>query len=60
MRVYYTRVKKFVIRFVKNLLILENIKKAEVNPLLSEKDGKHPVFDASKDYFDINGKWIGA
>ena len=28
-------------------------------PNLSEKDKKHPVFDANKDYFDINGKWIG-
>ena len=32
----------------------------DVNPLLSDKDGKHPAFDTSKDYFDINGKWIGA
>lgn len=31
----------------------------DVNPLLSEKDSKHPAFDPSKDYFDINGKWIG-
>lgn len=31
-----------------------------VNPLLSEKDGKHPAFDKNKKYFDINGKWIGA
>ena len=31
----------------------------DVNPLLSEKDGKHPAFDVNKDYFDINGKWIG-
>lgn len=30
----------------------------DVNPLLSEKDGKHPAFDASKNYFDINGVWI--
>ena len=30
----------------------------DVNPLLSEKDGKHPSFDASKNYFDINGAWI--
>lgn len=28
-------------------------------PNLSEKDTKHPVFDVNKDYFDINGKWIG-
>ena len=32
----------------------------DVNPLLSYKDGKHPAFDAAKNYFDINGKWIGA
>ena len=31
----------------------------DVNPLLSEKDGKHPAFDANKNYFDINAKWIG-
>lgn len=31
----------------------------DVNPLLSEKDGKHPAFDVNKDYFDINGKWLG-
>ena len=31
----------------------------EVNPLLSEKDGKHPAFDLNKKYFDLNGKWIG-
>ncbi len=30
----------------------------EVNPLLSEKDGKHPAFDPNKNYFDINGSWI--
>lgn len=28
-------------------------------PNLSEKDTKHPIFDVNKDYFDINGKWIG-
>lgn len=28
-----------------------------VNPLLSEKDGKHPAFEFSKNYFDINGQW---
>ncbi len=28
-------------------------------PNLSEKDTKHPAFDLNKDYFDINGKWIG-
>ena len=31
----------------------------DVNPLLSEKDGKHPSFNKDNDYFDINGKWIG-
>ena len=31
----------------------------DVDPLLSDKDGKHPAFDAAKNYFDINGKWIG-
>lgn len=30
-----------------------------VQPLLSEKDGKHPAFDLHKDYFDMSGKWIG-
>lgn len=30
----------------------------DVNPLLSEKDGKHPAFEVSKNYFDINGAWI--
>lgn len=29
----------------------------DVNPLLSEKDGKHPAFDPDKKYFDIKGKW---
>ena len=29
------------------------------DPLLSEKDGKHPAFDPAKKYFDIDGKWIG-
>lgn len=31
----------------------------DLNPLLSEKDGKHPAFDLNKVYFDINGNWIG-
>ena len=31
----------------------------DINPLLSEKDNKHPAFDVNKKYFDINGKWIG-
>ena len=30
----------------------------DVNPLLSEKDGKHPAFEVSKNYFDITGAWI--
>ena len=29
-----------------------------VNPLLSEKDGKHPPFNPSASYFDINGEWL--
>ena len=29
----------------------------DVNPLLSEKDGKHPAFNPDKKYFDIKGKW---
>ena len=31
----------------------------EIEPLLSEKDTKHPAFDMNASYFDINGKWIG-
>ena len=31
----------------------------DVNPLLSEKDDKHPEVDANKNYFDLNGKWVG-
>ena len=30
----------------------------EIEPLLSEKDGKHPAFDPQGKYFDISGKWI--
>ena len=30
----------------------------DVEPLLSEKDTKHPAFDLSKNYFDLNGKFI--
>lgn len=30
----------------------------DIEPLLSEKDGKHPAFDPNKNYFDINGEWI--
>lgn len=29
-----------------------------LEPLLSEKDGKHPSFDLNADYFDMNGKWL--
>lgn len=29
-----------------------------LKPNLSEKDTKHPNFDANKDYFDNNGVWI--
>ena len=29
----------------------------DVEPLLSEKDTKHPAFDENKSYFDISGKW---
>ena len=31
----------------------------DIEPLLSEKDCKHPAFDPAGKYFDINGKWIG-
>lgn len=30
-----------------------------LKPLLSEKDTKHPVFTAERDYFDRDGKWLG-
>ncbi|MBR1402593.1 MAG: dTDP-4-dehydrorhamnose 3,5-epimerase [Treponema sp.] len=30
----------------------------EIEPLLSEKDTKHPAFDMSASYFDLNGKWL--
>jgi len=30
----------------------------DIEPLLSEKDGKHPAFDPNGKYFDINGVWI--
>ena len=29
------------------------------NIILSEKDKKNPPFDKSKNYFDLDGKWIG-
>ncbi len=31
----------------------------DIEPVLSEKDGKHPVFDPAGRYFDLNGHWIG-
>lgn len=31
-----------------------------LEPLLSEKDTKHPSFNKDGKYFDINAKWIGA
>ncbi|BDC92604.1 dTDP-4-dehydrorhamnose 3,5-epimerase [Treponema bryantii] len=31
----------------------------DIEPLLSEKDGKHPAFNLTGNYFDINGKWLG-
>ena len=30
-----------------------------IEPILSEKDEKLPVFDLNSNYFDLNGKWIG-
>ena len=30
-----------------------------LEPVLSEKDKRHPLFDKNKKYFDITGKWIG-
>ncbi len=30
-----------------------------ITPLLSEKDGRHPGFDAGEIYFDDSGKWLG-
>ena len=33
---------------------------AEITPLLSEKDGRHPAFDKKGAYFDMNAHWIGA
>ncbi len=32
---------------------------SDITPLLSEKDCKHPAFDPEKNYFDVNGKWVG-
>lgn len=31
----------------------------DIQPLLSEKDEKHPAFDKDGKYFDMNGKWMG-
>ncbi len=31
----------------------------DIEPVLSEKDTKHPSFSFEKNYFDMNGKWIG-
>lgn len=31
----------------------------EIEPVLSDKDGKHPLFDRNGNYFDLNAKWIG-
>ena len=28
-------------------------------PLLSEKDQRHPAFNRNRRYFDMNGRWIG-
>ncbi|MBE6344934.1 MAG: dTDP-4-dehydrorhamnose 3,5-epimerase [Spirochaetaceae bacterium] len=30
-----------------------------INPILSEKDKNHPIFDPKEKYYDINGNWIG-
>ena len=30
-----------------------------IEPLLSEKDSRHPAFDKNRKYFDKNGVWIG-
>lgn len=31
----------------------------DIEPLLSDKDGKHPSFEFEKKYFDMNANWIG-
>ncbi len=31
----------------------------DIEPLLSEKDTKHPLFNPDGEYFDLNGKWRG-
>ena len=32
---------------------------SDMNPILSEKDCKHPSFNKNMNYFDSDGKWIG-
>ncbi len=32
---------------------------ADIEPHLSEKDTKHPLFNPDGEYFDLNGKWTG-
>jgi dTDP-4-dehydrorhamnose 3,5-epimerase len=31
----------------------------EIQPVLSDKDGRHPCFDKDLRYFTIEGKWVG-
>ena len=31
----------------------------EIEPVLNEKDSKHPAFNPNGVYFDLNGSWIG-
>ena len=31
-----------------------------INLIINEKDGKYLTFYPNGDFFDINGKWIGA
>ena len=30
----------------------------DIEPVLSEKDTKHPAFDPEKNYFDMTGTWL--
>lgn len=30
----------------------------DINPILSDKDSKHPLFNPETKYFDLNGHWI--
>ncbi len=30
----------------------------DIEPLLSEKDARHPAFDLNAAYFDLNGHWV--